>query len=334
MLQEVATNYLGQYNICNFLQGTNNFYAGRWGRETAKVTFTDSVSVDTLLIPTSVGYYDDFIMDYGWTVSSTATSGAWVLAKPVGKMFDGLIASPYADVPGDFGDQCYITGNTTGPVQYDNLDSGYTTLSSPLFNIFPYKSPHISYYRWFFDGGNNPNDTMWVTLSNGVVTVVIDTVFASDTQWVHKDIRIRSFIDTFSENMQIAFKVQDYAPENIVKAGVDWFTVYNDYADTTVTPVDTIKDTTGIIQINRQAPSLKAYPNPFNEEVNIVVQDAPVENSWIELTNTLGQTVYRKRLTGRNATLKISQNLPPDVYLVKLLDDSRVIATQKLVRVE
>ena len=331
-LQEVATNYLGQYNFCNFLQGTYNFYAGRWGRETAKITSTDSLAVDTLLIPTSVGYYDDFIMDYGWTVSSTTTTGAWVLGVPVGKMYDTLVASPYTDVPGDFGSQCYITGNNTGPANYDAVDSGYTILASPLFNLHPYTDPHVTYYRWFFNAGSNLRDTMWIMLSNGIDTVAIDTIDSMANQWVFKDKRILDYLSGFNDNMQIFFKVQNNSPQNIVKAAVDWFTVYN-VMDTTKTDT-TGGDTTGIIQITRQTPSLRAYPNPFGDVVNIAIQNFNSPDGMIELSNTLGQTLYRRKATGNNPVIQIRMDLPAGMYMVKLVDGQGMVASTKIVRTD
>lgn len=332
-VQLVATNYVAQYNFCNFLRGTYDAYSGMWGRKTARVAFTDSMAIDTLLIPTDTGYYDDFILDYGWTVSSTASTGDWVRAAPVGKMYDSLVASPYTDVPGDYGNDCYITGNSGGPANYDDVDSGYTLLTSPYFNLHPYTDPHVTYYRWFFNAGEHLRDTMWVLLSNGFDTVAIDTIDTVANEWIHKDKRILDYMGYFGDNMQIFFKVQNYSPQNMVKAAVDWFTVYN--AIDTMKPDTTKKDTSsGIIVIAKPVPSLKAYPNPFSDVVNIAIQNFTSQDGMIELTNTLGQTLYRRKVTGNEPVIQIRMDLPGGMYMVKLLDGQGTVASTKIIRTD
>lgn len=336
--QEIATNNLGQYNICDFVQGSYDFYAGRWGRETVKVHYEDTVSVDTILLPTPKGYYDDFIMDYGWTVSTDASSGAWVRAIPVISDED-ILTTPIADVPGDFGRACYVTGNGGGAAGNDDVDDGYSVLRSPFFNIKPLKDPHITYYRWFYNGGGNTplNDSLIVTLTNGRDTVIIDSVAGGAShQWVYKDIRVRDYMVP-DLNMRIEFRAQDYSPGHVVEAAVDFFRVYAG-VDTVVidTTVDTtIIDTPVVINpIKDKAASIKAFPNPSNSSFFIAYSDIHSTNAWLEICNPLGQVVFTKKLSGREGMIRIDESLSSGLYYLKLLDGERPAALLKLVRTD
>ncbi|MBP7390242.1 MAG: choice-of-anchor B family protein, partial [Chitinophagales bacterium] len=83
-VQEVASNANGEYEICDFVQGQYDFYAGRWGRITTYRSRNFTNVSDTVVLPVAQGYYDDFVMNYGWTVSSTGSAGLWELGEPVG----------------------------------------------------------------------------------------------------------------------------------------------------------------------------------------------------------------------------------------------------------
>ncbi|MBL0309415.1 MAG: choice-of-anchor B family protein [Bacteroidetes bacterium] len=328
--QEVATNNFAQYNFCDFLQGKYNFYAGRWGRQTVYVQAVDSTSIDTVLLPTSKGYYDDFIMDYGWTTQTTASSGAWKRGKPIGTTYFLNTANPGADVSGDFGNQCYVTGNNGGDSGDDDVDDGYTILRSPLFAIRDYDDPHITYSRWFYnDGGSTtPNDSLVITLTNGIDSVTLDVETTSRSQWVDKDFRVKDYLAPTS-NMRIAFKAEDRSPGHLVEAGLDVFSVYD--------IVDTTKGDTATVSVSSTSGDkvlLHVYPNPFQDKVNISITDFPFENGTLEIEDALGRRIHQSLIQAKNSLVRLDIRLASGIYLVKLLKQGQLIQSQKIVRTE
>ncbi len=324
--QEFATNNNAQYTFCDFVQGTYDFYAGRWGRKTAHVAATVNVSPDTVIIPIETGYYDDFIMDYGWTVTSTATKGGWTRGEPVGTDFQGSESNPDNDVTGDWGSDCYITGNGGGQAGDDDVDNGYTILRSPLFNLAQYHDPYIYFSRWFFnDGGSgNPNDSLIVTLSNGFDTMAVYTVDASDasqSQWKAAKIRVRDFMFP-AINMRIEFKAMDQAPGHLVEAGIDKFWV-EDSASV---------DTVGIENIAAVNPVLKAYPNPFGNQLLIKVENLPANGATVDILNAIGQKVYSAKINQSAAVLKVEENFAAGLYIIQLRDNGQLRQSLKVTK--
>lgn len=338
--QEVATNQFAQYSFCDFVQNTYDFYAGRWGRQTVRERFPVITSIDSATIPTPPGYYDDFIIDYGWTTQTTATSGAWRRGKPIGTTNGTQQSNPGADVPGDFGNQCYVTGNNGGSASNDDVDNGFTILRSPLFDLTGYFEPHISYYRWFYNSGgtSTPNDSLIVTLSNGIDSVAVDVVTLSASQWTEKTIRVKDFI-TPTANMRIVFKAEDRNPGHLVEAGVDVFKVFG-LIDTTVIIIDTTDTSKGdstivfIRPLRDSDVSVQAFPNPFKDELSISVLNFPSHHGELELTDGLGRVIHRQPMNGKNFTTTLQTRLPSGVYMLQFFDKKRLIQSLKVVRTE
>lgn len=58
------------------------------------------------------------------------------------------------------------------------------------------------------------------------------------------------------------------------------------------------------------------YPNPANENITIQMSENP-DGAIIIITNTMGQTVYRKNVTGNSATISLSEFLN-GIYFVEV----------------
>lgn len=323
--QEVATNNNAEYSFCDFIQGSYNFYGGRWGKVTAQVSKTIYTTTDTVVIEIENGYYDDFIMDYGWTVTSIATSGDWERDKPEATDYNGDDCNPGVDVAGDYGDLAFVTGNNGGAAGDDDIDNGYTILRSPLFDLSSYSNPKLSFYHWFFnDGGQGsaPNDSLIVTLSNGIDTVVLKKVLAaqSASQWVYNEFRLKDFI-TLTPNMRIFFKAQDANPGHLVEAGVDLFKV-----------VDSVGINTGIIKTGTET-SIKVYPNPFANTLNIQVQQLPAQTAQLTIVNAVGQTVYTGSIQQGTNTVTLPQQVAEGVYTLQVISNGELLQTVRLVKV-
>ncbi len=324
--QEITTDNNGQYSYCDFVQGKYNFYGGKWGQITTLVPKSISSNVDTVIITMPKGYYDDFLMNFGWTVTSTATKGAWVKGKPLGTDYNANNdCNPGTDITGDFGVDCYVTGNGGGEPGEDDLDNGNTILRSPVFDLTGYVDPYISYYLWFFnDGGQGttPNDSLKVFLTNGTDTALIDMadVDSLQSEWIYKNVRVSDYMFT-SANMRVFYRTADTNPGHLVEAAVDVFQVVD--SGITSIPVS-----------NGNEVSFTAYPNPFNNKIFIQIKNAVAGNVSIEIVNSIGQILHSKKTYSTNEIVRFNEKVCAGIYFVKLIQDNVPVKTIKLVRVD
>lgn len=113
-------------------------------------------------------FRDDLEADEGWTVSSTAISGAWVRVDPNGT--GGGTVQPEHDHTPDPAVTAFVTGQGPpgGAPENGDVDGGATTLISPLLDLSAMRNPQLVYHRWFsamtgdLDGG-----TLRVDINNG-----------------------------------------------------------------------------------------------------------------------------------------------------------------------
>lgn len=266
--RETATNSSGIQDFCDFVQGTYDFYAGRWGKITAKINKSINTTADTIVIAIGNGYYDDFIMDYGWTVSSTATSGDWERGEPNGTEYEGDDCNPDNDATGDYGLDCYITGNNGGEAGDDDVDNGYTMLVSPLIDLSAYTDPYINYSRWYFNGGgagSAPNDQLTINITNGTDTVALETVTATSdpqSQWNTVNLKLRTFLSP-SATMRLWVRVADTNPGHLVEAGFDKFSIVDSATATNIDPI-----------FAEEPVDITVRPNPFVGTANVTVTNS------------------------------------------------------------
>lgn len=220
-----TTDAQGRYTDCTFGAGTYDLYWGKWAYKTrARINFNiaDPTYVDTLRL--SKGYYDDFTFDFGWTDSSTASTGAWEIGDPTGTTYFGDQANPEDDVTADFLNQAYVTGNGGGQVGDDDIDGGNVILRSPPIDLDFYNDPIIDFSYWFYnDGGSgSPNDFIEVSLIGDFGQQVLFSSSNSNSGWTDISLRVKQFIqDTGIVSLEV-FSL-DQSPGHIVEAGFDYF---------------------------------------------------------------------------------------------------------------
>ncbi len=219
----------GNFSAASVFGGNYTLYAGAWGYLHA-VLYDINISSSTQPIVVSLqsGYQDDFLFDLGWTNTHTATSGWWVLDKPIGTEYNGVSVNPDADVDFDLGDKCYVTGNGGGEAGDDDVDNGIVTLYSPVMDLTGYEKPILQYSTWFYNGGGSgtPDDALEVRISNGTEVVVLETITESAGAWrTASEFDLANLI-ALTDNMQVIFETSDL-PNNghLVEAAVDAFTV-------------------------------------------------------------------------------------------------------------
>jgi choice-of-anchor B domain-containing protein len=312
----------GEFARCNLIADSYNVYAGKWGYVTTCNTQALNNSNDFLSIELSKGYYDDFTFNYGWTVSGTATSGNWERGVPVGTNLSGIPSNPGADVNSDCSNKAFVTGNNGGSAGDDDVDNGTTILTSPVMDLTQYLDPTLNYYRWFFNAGGsgNPNDSLIVKIDNGITTAVVEVVTASSpnsSQWVNKSFRVLDFV-SLTNNTRVIFETADYNPGHIVEAAIDKFSITGSM--------------TGLPSNAFENNILKAYPNPFDKQLNISYHFASANNAIIQVSDISGRIVMQQVLSGSSGNVLLNEQLQSGIYFIHVLADKQVLAVEKVVK--
>lgn len=177
-------------------------------------------------------FSDDMETNRGWTVGApgdNATGGVWERGVP-----QATTAQPGADYS-PAGTQCWMTGLAAGAsVGANDLDGGYTTLTSPRFSALPTTftnilETRITYARWYSnDRGSAPNaDSMTVLLSNndGATWTAIEGVSENLNAWSLKSFRMEDILAPTSQ-MRLRFVASDLNAGSVVEAGVDDVFIY------------------------------------------------------------------------------------------------------------
>jgi choice-of-anchor B domain-containing protein len=230
---EAITNDSGTASVALYYGGNYRAAAGKWGyksQQSANINIIpDEATTANLVLP--LGYYDDFLFDFGWTSTNTgATAGDFTRALPHGIVFLTDTVQPFADITQDLGGKCFVSGNSA--LLSDNV-VGKKTLQSPLFDATAYNDALISFYRWTYFQDNNgvgqaANDTLFIRLSNGSQTITLDTITNNDvfqSQWRRHKYRIAQYLSP-SNQMQLILEASDWeSTPHVVDIGVDYFKV-------------------------------------------------------------------------------------------------------------
>jgi choice-of-anchor B domain-containing protein len=224
------TNGLGEAEATLYYQQDYLLTVGKWGYINSCQDILINNQTGTITVYLKKGYYDDFVFDFGWSTTSNAQSGHWVREAPIASESG---SAPGVDAPWDCGDKAYLTGNGSINPNFDQVTNGVVNLISPVFDLSDYSDPHLNYWTWYynFHGPNPPpNDTLFITLSNGLETVHIEKKFypeSPQSEWVFSSIRVLDYI-TPTATMQLRVQISDFSPTvNITEAGFDYFSVSN-----------------------------------------------------------------------------------------------------------
>ncbi len=319
----------GNFSSCNVVSGTNyNVFAGKWGYNTycASAQTINSGS-STLLYQLTPGYYDDFTLNFGWTVSTavSTTSGAWVRGVPLGTNNAGTDANPGVDDATDCYSMAFVTGNTGVTGSDDDVDGGSTVLTSPIFDLTGYVTPSLNYTRWFYNGGGSgtPNDSLNIYLTNGLTTVLVETVTQAsplNSTWVQKSYDITALIAP-TANMKVIVRTADASPGHITEAGFDKFFV---------------SSAVGINENNANNNSVIVSPNPFTNETSIAyeLKNKLSADASIILTDVTGKKVASYILSQNKGTVMVSPNLTAGIYFVKIVNGDEISKPVKVLKMK
>lgn len=317
----VTTNASGVYTFSNFTEAVYTITAGKWGYITncdENVTVNGANANYTIAINT--GYYDDFSFNFNWTISGTATAGTWVRGEPVGTLLGSDESNPDFDVNTDCNVEAFVTGNAGGNVGDDDVDGGETILTSPVFDASTYSNPYVNYYRWFYNAGGtgSPNDQMTVKLSNGTTTVTVETIIAStlgSSTWINKSYQISSYL-TPTNNMRIIVTVNDIPGGHISEGAFDQFEI-----------------TDGSVSVNEleKSNTVHIFPNPFNEIINVQLNDINNSAIQIQIVDVTGKLVDKFNFTNEN-NIQLQNTYKKGIYFINIYENGSLVKSQKLVK--
>ncbi len=322
-----TSNVTGNFSSCNVVSGTNyNVYAGKWGYETYCASGqTINTGSSVLAYPLTPGYYDDFTFNFGWSVSSSASTGAWVRGIPLGTFNAGIAANPGLDAASDCSNQAYVTGNTGVTGSDQDVDNGATTLTSPIFDLTAYTTPYLDYSRWFYNGGGTgaPNDSLTIYLSNGLTSVLIETVLATtplNSTWVPKSYKISDYI-TPTSNMKVIVRTADATPGHILEAGFDKFMI--------------VEGTAGINENNLNN-SVSVFPNPFTNETSIMyeLKKTLAIGASILITDVTGKQVATYELKQNKGVVNMNPSLSNGIYFVRIVNGDEQTKPVKIIKMK
>lgn len=280
--------------------------AGKWGHKAKQFSISALNNVSGLVFPIRKGYKDEFALDLGWTESGDATSGKWerVIPKPI-YVYNYI----EEDLPNDIGRYCYVTGNnieTFSGISAD-VDSGKTTLVSPVMDLTSYNAPKVTFHYINFNF-NSPDDSLRVYMTNGTDTAELASSMPLKSSWFEQpELDIKSVI-ALTNNMRIYFEINDGSFDNRIEAMIDLFE---------------IKDTVSTVAINT-IPStditLNYYPNPFHNSIQIDYTIDKSQGKVIPLLvfNALGRLVEQQNITRDQGSLQLGQNWATGIYFVSI----------------
>ncbi len=322
----VLTDEEGSILLDFVFAGTYQVYAAKWGfQDIAFGSFTveEGAQLNIQLVP---GYQDGFMLDQGWTTSSTATSGHWERGVPNGVFFNNEPSSPGEDIANDVGNRAFVTGNApVAGAGEDDVDGGVVTLISPVFDATIYTNPLLQYHYWFFnDGGaGTPDDDLTVVLTNGIDSVLLAKYTETTAAWVADSFLLADFIE-LSDQMQLIVTTSDLpASGHLVEAGFDGFALRGELVSGTYTASTVLL-------------AAKIFPNPSEGAFQLQYQLAtlPKQSLRLQVFDALGRHVIAQSLDlgGDAATATFGTNLPKGFYLLQLYQDGQVIYTHKLIK--
>jgi hypothetical protein len=302
---EGLTNGIGEENFNLFYQEEHELLVGKWGFVTTCFNQVLNPSTGVINVTLVSGYYDDFVFDFGWTVSGNAETGEWErgIPNPTTNTVMGNDAS------GDCGSMAYVTGNKDNiNPDYDDVDNGITILTSPSMDLTAYMNPGLGFEYAFFcnHGPNNIDDTLSFLISNGAENEIFFEVLppqgdpmAFETYYLFSLEQVNIQI---TNSMTLSVFVSDQEPHiNITEAAFDNFRV---------------EEAWGIGETN--AITFDIYPNPTTE--SILVKSA-LTGSGYKIISANGIVLKKGVINSENQSIDLKE-MSAGIYFV-LIDGAQ-----------
>lgn len=322
-MDEISTDENGEASAGVRANETYTIQAAKWGFVGAEVAdFIFDGNTDVITITLSEGYEDDFFVDLGWDINSTATAGIWAREIPNETTVQSgpnlLTINPGEDTDGDIGDFAYISGNAANVGwTEDDIDNGFTMIQSPEMNWTDSESYAVSFDTWYYTGGN-PNvaidDTLFVYVGNGIDELMIHRETERSAEWSAWTYQVFDDEITFTENMYIRVRASDEREGNIIEAGFDNFSAIKDIVENTIEI-----DPNWILTVG---------PNPFNQ--SIYIESNALEESQLIVTDLLGKVIINQQHS--NSEIINTREWNTGMYLVQLRSEERYSPVRKVIK--
>ena len=311
----------GLFDFPSVFPSSYQIIAGKWGYKNKLVLNGNlNINLNNQTIELEKGIYDDYSLDYGWIVSGTATYGVWEKDKPYGTYYNAKPMNPNNDIQNDIGGECLITGNK-GTAHYDDdIDDGYTRITSPVFDLTEYTNPYLSFKYWFKnDGGQGTpiNDYLLAGITNGNDSMVIFNTSVITNDWDSALINLNNTVD-LNDQMQIYFVSEDVSPGHLVEAGIDVFMISD--------------SSSAFIKHGAIEPKIKLQSNIFKNHISFIANDISLNQTInIRLYNLQGQIAFERNINNEN-TLRIPKELIPGIYLLSFEINGQCLLIEKVLK--
>ena len=297
---EGNSNGIGERDFSLYYEEEYKIIVGKWGYVTNCFNQVLDENTQTLTIELVKGYYDDFELDFGWIVTSTASTGVWERGIP--NPTDGTMVG--FDAPYDCGEKAFVTGNDPNlNGDFDDVDEGQTILISPQMDLTSYSTPHINYARAFFcfHGVTPFDDTLKIFLSNGTNSVLIDQIGGPNGNLMNYEavsIPITGLLPITS-TMQLTVRISDEDPNiNVTEAAFDHFRV----TESSTLSIENVQNLTNPI----------IFPNPTIGDFIIKGSLIGDEITFIDIH---GKTILTQVLNANEQKIEI-ENIEKGTYFV------------------
>ena len=180
------------------------------------------------------------------------------------------------------------------------LSGGTTRFISPLMDLTYHESPIVSFNTWFQNiGDENSEDSLLVTLSNGLETVLIDyrTAESSASEWLIHEVAVSGLLE-LTPQMQII--VEAHSQYNL-EAGFDNFLITGN----------------NMSVVSQDHSFINIYPNPsLDGMIQLDVRD----HSTLFVYDISGGLLYEEHVSKGLNKLDLSF-LASGTYLINLVGD-------------
>ncbi|MFQ5876921.1 MAG: PKD domain-containing protein [Acidobacteriota bacterium] len=172
-------------------------------------------------------FSDDFEIDRGWSLggADTATTGIWVRVDPLGTEINGTFVQPETcTTPG--GTLCFVTGQGTNPSSLgeNDVDSGHTTLVSPVIDLSGAVFPVLQFNQWWSNHlGACPNEDpleVDVSFDGGAAWIRMQSDIEGDEIWSTVQYRLIEF-GAPTATTRFRFIANDVGGGSLAEAGLD-----------------------------------------------------------------------------------------------------------------
>ena len=296
--------------------------AARWGYNGVQRNAIGIDGAQTIELLMVEGYQDDFFLDLGWTVETTATSGGWGRGIPTNQSFDGAPTQIAADIPNDIGIRCYATGLSGTSAGDNDIDGGITTLTSRTMDWRDYTGAEVSYHLFFANVGGQgtaPNDSVYVRLSNGTETINLPGLSESTFLWTDSIISMVTPADLeFTNEMTISFTATDLPEGHISEAQLDGFNVRR----------------LGTVSVERplEYGNFTLYPNPTQDVLQVSRPANAKGFVSYSVYSSTGQLVQRSSTNSQLIHIDTRQWQGAGIYYLHIVDEYGGRQVEKVVK--